>query len=419
LDAATGAVLDDDEEIAFGALLCPADGEFYCVNRENGDSILYRFAVDNYGNLITRRRLVLPFKGMSPISSAAAGGSMAIGTEDGEILLIAENGSAVKMAHNSRSRVTEIAVTKESVAFLTENGELCFLPLNYTLLEKTKNLAISDKRGFSMISPLAADEDQFLLWQTANTRLVPALINEKHEFSENSLLSFPARFPLRSVSSWNDRVLFLDTGGNVSVHDLKDLSRNAIFAFSAFGAIDAAFIDPDNFILCRGVISGNSPFFIVNSRTGETLSIPYPASAGITAYTGRTGNIYAAAIERDSDGVKTKVFGISAAVAGKVILEYQGEDVQPSLAESAGLFAAAASGEGAAIYAEQKTVFERTEGLPVKLSGSSDFFISLDSEGGIAWHDNKTGKVLAVFRLYADKWTLTTIREFTGILSRL
>jgi hypothetical protein len=418
LDAATGAVLDDDEEIAFGALLCPADGEFYCVNRESGDSILYRLAVDNYGNLITRKRLVLPFKGISPISSAAAGGNVAIGTEDGEIFLLAENGGTVKMAHSDRSRIIEIAVAKESVAFLTESGELCFLPLNYTLLEKTKNLAISDKRGFSMISPLAADESQFLLWQTANTMLVPALINEKHEFSDNRLLSFPARFPMRSVSSWNDRVLFLDSGGNVSVYDLKDLGRNAVFAYSAIGAIDAAFIDPDNFILCRGVIGGSSPFFIVNSRTGETLPVPYPASAGITAYTGSTGNIYAAAIERDSDGVKTKIIGISAAVAGKAFLEYQGEDIQPSLAESAGLFAAAAIGEGAAIYAEQKTVFERTEGLPVKLSGNPDFFISLDSEGGIAWHDNKTGKVLALFRLYADKWTLTTSREFSGVFSR-
>jgi WD40 repeat protein len=419
LDASTGTVLDGDDEIAFGALLCPADGEFYCVNREGGDSIMYRLAVDNYGNLITRRRLVLPIKGTGQISLAAAGGSVAFGTEDGEIFLLAENGSAVKMAHNSRSRVTEIATAKDNIAFLTENGELCFLPLNYALLEKTKNLAISDKRGYTMISPLAAaDEDQFLLWQTGNTRLVPALVNDKHEFAENRLSSFPSRFPLRSVSSWDSRILFLDSGGNVSVYDLKDLGKNAVFAYSAIGAIDAAFIDPDNFILCRGVIGGNSPFFVVNSRTGETLSVAYPASAGVTAYTGSAGNIYAAAIERDSDGVKTKVFVISASVAGKTILEYKGEDVQLSLAESAGSFAVSASVEEAAIYAEQKTVFERTEGLPVKLSGSPDFFISLDSEGGIAWHDNKTGKVLATFRLYADRWTLTTSREFSGVLSR-
>jgi hypothetical protein len=420
LDAATGAVLDGDGGIASGALLCPADREFYCVNRESGDSILYRFAVDNYGNLLTRRRLVLPFEGMVSISLVAAGGNMAFGMEDGEIIFLAENDSAVKMKHSSRLRIIEIAVAKESAAFLTENGELCFLPLNYALLETGGNLAMSEKKGYTMISPLAAEgEDQFLLWQTANTRLVPALINEKHEFIENRLLSFPARFPLRSVSSWNDKILFLDSGGNVSVHDLKNMGRNAIFAFSAIGAIDAAFIDQYNFILCRSAIGGNSPFFVVNSRTGETLSVAYPARAGIMAYTGSSGNIYAAAIESNSDGVKTKIFGISASVAGKEILEYQGEDIQPSLAESAGLFAAAASGEDAAIYAEQKTVFERTEGLPVKISGSPDFFISLDSEGGIAWHDNKTGKVLAVFRMYADKWTLTAARETTGFLSRL
>ncbi|MDR2952797.1 MAG: hypothetical protein LBU82_06110 [Treponema sp.] len=420
LDAATGAVLDGDDGITSNALLCPVDGDFYCANREGGDSILYRFAIDNSGNLFYRKRLILPFK-EQPVALAATGGNVAFGTEEGEIFLLAENGSAVKMAHNNSARVIEIAVAKDSVAFLTENGELCFLPLDYTLLEKTQNLAISDKSGYKMISPaIAADEDQFLLWQTANTRLVPALINEKHQFMENRLLSFPARFPLRSVSTWGDKVLFLDSSGGVSVYDLKDLSKNAVFTFSSIGAIDAVFTDSNNFILCRGVFGGNSPFFIVNSRTSETLSVAYPARAGITAYAGSTGNIYAAALESGADGVKTKVLNISTAGAGKTILEYLGEDIQPSLAESEGNFAIAAGGEGAAIYdAEQKTVFERTEGLPVKLCGSPAFFISLDSEGGIAWHDNKTGKVLAVFRLYADRWTLTADREVTGVLSRL
>jgi hypothetical protein len=57
---------------------------------------------------------------------------------------------------------------------------------------------------------------------------------------------------------------------------------------------------------------------------------------------------------------------------------------------------------------------ERTNGLPVKLFGYDRFFISLDSEGNIAWHDNRTGRLLAVFSLNENRWTLSTTREISG-----
>jgi len=45
--------------------------------------------------------------------------------------------------------------------------------------------------------------------------------------------------------------------------------------------------------------------------------------------------------------------------------------------------------------------------------GCKDFFLSLDSEGNISWH-NTNGKLLAVFRVYKDRWVLEKGLETLG-----
>jgi hypothetical protein len=34
------------------------------------------------------------------------------------------------------------------------------------------------------------------------------------------------------------------------------------------------------------------------------------------------------------------------------------------------------------------------------------WFVTIDGEGGLTWHDNQTGKLHAVFRLYREGWIL-------------
>jgi hypothetical protein len=105
--------------------------------------------------------------------------------------------------------------------------------------------------------------------------------------------------------------------------------------------------------------------------------------------------------------------------AGERIFEYPGEAVHLSIAESAGRLAVSAGSEGAFLPGNELVYFERTNGLPVKLLGCDGFFLSLDSEGNIAWHDNRNGRVLAVFSLHGDTWNLKlNNRELTGRLLR-
>ena len=416
VDAATGAIFDSFKDIERDALLCPADDGFYCLSRKENNPILYKFTLDRRGNLVTSQKLSLPFERLGRPSSIAFNGNVALASTEGSLLLLGQQGRITPMAHNFQTRITEIAHTGNSVAFLTENGELSFLPHDYRLLAENQNLAFTQKNGYTRITPITPlsgeGADQFILWQNTGTQYVPQIIHSNRQTVEPGLNYMIGRFPLRSISSKGNRLLVLDTMGNLSVYNLGNLSAKTDFTFSSVGAIDAVLVNSENFLLCRGVISGDSPFLLVNIRTGETVLFSYPARAGISAYAGASGNIYAAAVERDRDGEKTVVLNLSAAEETRVF-EYPGEDAHLSIAESAGALAIAC-GDGAAIYGENVIYFERTEGLPEKLLGGEEFFLSLDSEGSLFWHDNKTGRLLAVFRLYGNRWTLSGNREISG-----
>jgi hypothetical protein len=132
-------------------------------------------------------------------------------------------------------------------------------------------------------------------------------------------------------------------------------------------------------------------------------------------YMGGSGGIYAVTVEEDRNSagseVNTSIIKLNAAAPGQSLrlFEYPGEDIQFSLAESGTILAATIGQEGALLFsANGIKAFERTPGLPLQLSSGDKYFISLDTEGNICWHEVHTGKVLAVFKLYGDEWALQT-----------
>jgi hypothetical protein len=411
-DAASGAVLGRDSSIDRAALLCPARDEFYCLTRDGAE--LYRFAVDRSGRLSVRERTKLSL-GDASVTSMAANGSIVFGTANGEVMLLERNGHTKTMAYNDQSRIIEIAVSLSYIAFLTENKTLGFLPLDYSRITENEEIITEAQNGvYSRLTPFNAGENggaddaaQFILWQGGSAGVYPVIVSAGRAPLPLSEMTF--RPPLRSVSSMNGKILFLDSAGNVSVYTPNDKRKTPLFSFSSVGAIDAAFINSDNFILCRAAISGNTPFLMVNIVTGETVPLPWSSRAGIQVYRAGSGAIYAATVNQDAAGIQTSIIRLNTAAPAQSapLVEFQGEDTQFSLAETAGLLAATLGGENAAIYSgENIRPFERTAGLPVQLKSSGLYFILLDTEGNICWFDHD-GKLLAVFKLYADGWNLS------------
>jgi WD40 repeat protein len=440
LDAATGAALAENAAITSGALLCAAGEELFCLVQNRQGAEIHRFAVERTGQLASRGRYSVPApsggvtpNGVTPhFSAIAANGTIALGTAAGSLLLAGQDGYTREMTANDQSRIVETAVSGANVAFLAENNTMGFIPLDYTRLAAGRTIAAEQNKAYTRIDPF--DENgggRFLCWQDRDTRVPPA-VRSADGGQPLAFSDMPFRTPIRSAETSGGRALFLDSAGNLSVVSAPGSagrpsdgrpsdnrpsdnrpSDNRPFTFFSVGLLDAAFVDRDRLLLGRSAVSGNAPFLIVNVNTGETVPLPYPCQAAVKVYRGGSGGIYAAVVDQDGEGITTSILRLNTANPAQSIrlAELRGEDAQFSLAEVSGHLAATIGGEGAAIYAEGGVrQFERSPGFPAQIVDGGRFFISLDAEGNICWHDGGSGKLLAVFRLYEREWTLQTER---------
>jgi len=429
IDAAFGDVYDSISNMDRSTLLFAVEDGFYSLRQRGTTATLNRYTVDRNARLVSSQQLSLSLGASVTINAIAYNGSLAFASSQGNVLFLDRQNRIIAGQNQSQTRITEIAAGEQNIAFLTDNGSLCFIPADYSLIQRSAQFTLSQKRGYTRITSVPNNgEDRFILWQTNDTRNAPQLLEANRQTSIKELAFLFGRFPLLSISVLNNRLLTLDTGGNIAIRNIESLFSSASpttpeFSFSSIGAVDSSLINSDYLVVSRSAINNNSPFLFVNIRTSETVPVSYPAQAGLTVFSGAQG-VYAEAVERDNNGLITTVISLppvastgARASSAVRIFEYRGEAVNLSIAESEGNLAIACDGEGAFIVADNNIkVMERTNGLPVKLLGNEKFFISLDSEGNIAWHDNKTGALLAVFSLNGNRWTLSTDREITGTI---
>jgi hypothetical protein len=436
LQADTGFELGRDRSLTGGKLAAWGE-EFYCLapaaalpggGGPSGERI-YRFRLDNFGSLVRMGFYSLP---VNTVSGALAlvpreGNSrplIAIGAGGGELLLLnPDSPNFVPLRVKEQTRITELAAGEESIAFLAGEGALGFIPLDFLELGDGFFLALENNGGYTRLSAVdspglppenstgARYGDRFILWQDRSPLPSPVLRPAKAgaavplSLPGNSGPGGPAAraFPLRSVSALGGRGLFLDTGGNVSALSLAD--GGVQYAESSAGSMDAAFINQDSIILGRG--SSADPFLMIDIRTRETVPVPYPAAIGTRVYRSPSGTIYGAAVEETPAGLRTSIIRIDPQDPSSParLVEYLGEDAGLSIAEADNFMASTLGGAG--IYRPWGMLgLERGPAIPVQIAGGGMYFIVLDAEGGISWHDPRTGEMLALFRLYEDEWTL-------------
>jgi hypothetical protein len=314
--------------------------------------------------------------------------------------------------------VREIAAGREKIAFLAGERALGFIPRDFLELKDALFLPLEHDGGYTRLSavengpvpPLPAGReaaDRFILWQDRSPLPYPSLRSP----GTGTILPLPENpgpgissartFPLRSVSALGEQGLFLDMGGNVSVISLANGENR--YTENSAGSMDAAFIDQDSIILVRG--SSGDPFLMIDTRTRETVPIPYPAAIGIQVYRGPSGRIYGATVEETAAGLRTSIIRVNPQepASPERLTGYLGEDTDLSFAEAEGFIASTLGG----VYRPWGTNLERGPAIPFQIAGGDRYFIVLDTEGGISWHDPRTGEILALFRLYEDEWTLS------------
>lgn len=425
IDAVSGAVLARREDIRRG-ILSPIDpnvAEFACLDETDEiNKTLQIFFLDNAGRLNSNGSFPAP-EGTTFCSMALRPSMALLGTASGELILMQRDGpSQTTMAVENQKNIREIAASPSYLALLTEKGEAAFVPLDYTRWDLAQEIRLGPLENYTQISasPLAGagGEEFFVLWQSSAGRDYPknVTLGGIHGETENTkILPIPVRSALRAVTLREDRALFLDSGGNITLIDLLTGAQVSSF-FSFVGSLDACFNDEKNIVLGRA--SHNSPFLMINTANGETVPLSYPSEVGAKLYQGPSGGLYAAVIDRKIGGSATTVIRLDTAnpASSEKLVEFQGEDLLFSIAETGGIPASTLGGT-ASLYQDGAALpFERLPGFPHKLIAGGSFFITLDSEGTIAWHDPQTGKALALLRLFEDHWTLVSGTQVSATL---
>jgi hypothetical protein len=411
LDAVSGNEILRDSRIPRG-VLCPAnqeEAEFICLPGGENPRML-RYGLSSSGVLEIRAVRNIPPDGNSGITSAvAAGNDLILGTSDGRIRSVPEYGAARTFDSLEQLAVREAGASGNYLGVITANNFLGFIPLDFNEFIDLEPVQLENAERYACIAAEAdsrAPYGTFLFWQSEGSWVVPAV----RKYPGNSRLTLedvPRQFPLRSAAVLGGKALFLDSVGNITVVSLD--TGAVLFSFSAAGALDAAFMDDRNIVIGRSAVLGNTPFLKVDVTTGETVPLAYPAAIGARVYRGESGALYGAAVTVGTGGVRTGILRLNPSDPSRStnLVEYQGEDTAFAIVESGGILASGIGGDGVTLYSDPGlTAFERSPGLPLRLVNGGNRFIAVDAGGGVCWHDNRTGELLALLRFYPDEWIL-------------
>ncbi|MDR2418104.1 MAG: WD40 repeat domain-containing protein [Treponema sp.] len=414
LDAVSGTILFRERLSAQSGILLPVSHESVeCVYLalNSYSSTVYHFAISSEGQLETKRWVPIPL-GFSSITSALiiADGA-ALGTADGNVWLGSQIGTTRILNTKRQLKLNELAVSGSRLGFLSNERSMGFIPLDYERLMDNMPVQLEEAVPYTAMAGDIShfEETRFVLWQSANTRLAP-LIRQMGagnvSISELSVETLP-RVSLMEVALYRDKVLFLDLAGNITV--ISATNGDTLFSFSVIGALDVAFLNDSEILVGRSVVSGDTPFLGINIVTGETVPIAYPSSVGLKVYGGVSGTLYGAVLGQNTDGLSTILvqLDINSPELSPKLFEVPGENTAFDIVETDSIVASNLGSEGAYYYAKSGALpFERSAGFPTRLVDGSAYFVSVDADGSIAWHEPTSGKLLALFRLYEDSWLL-------------
>ena len=413
LDAVTGMVFARLENVNRGRIFIdnPESSYFGFLSFVAGRYIAYRMSLSADGNLSTVSMRAMPLNDISSVVSLDED-NVIFGTGHGALWLSNRSGERI-MDSKSPEQIITAAASASVIAFISETGALGYIPLDFSLIYQGAMLVLEDTQGPSGVyTHISADryDSRFLLWHSGQTiPMVKTLRGPLDDYISSSIfIENPMlRHPIRSAAIMNGYVLLLNTAGMLTIID--HLTGEIRFSQSVASSQDAAFVDRDTVIISRSVFGMNTPFLVINISTGETVHVSYPALVGTSVFGGGSGKIYAAAMNQTSGSRHTSIIRIdpSNRLSTENLIAYEGERTSFTMAESGGNFAYSLGREGIILNNVFENIpIERRMALPVRIMDGGRWFVILDGEGGLTWHDNQTGELQAVFRLYRESWVL-------------
>jgi WD40 repeat protein len=414
IDAVSGVTLAQRQLHSRGGIILPVRPESTeCVYLAYGAfySTIYHVAINSIGTLEIKNQWQTPIRS-SITSMAIIADGVALGTADGAVWLGLQTGETLQMSVESQQSIVDVAASASSLGVLmqgaaerlTESSLLGFIPLDYHQLTQGMVIPFQTVAHTAIAS---GDGEAFLLWQEKNIWAVP-FIRVGQRGNDIPLQKVP-HYAIRKAITRGDKALFLDSAGNITILSINN--GDLLFSFSAIGSLDAAFLTDNIILIGRSAVSGNTPFLRINTVTGETVPLAYPASVGVRVYGG--ANIYGAAlIQGGASGTASTVLlqlNTGNPTASAKLFEVHGEEMGFDLAEADDTLASTLGENGVSGYrASGALPFERSPGLPMRLVSAKGYFISVDTDSNIAWYAPRTGQLQALLHLSGTRWVLET-----------
>jgi hypothetical protein len=411
VDALSGRELSRNNLIKSGELLVVSEesSDLICIQKQNEENRYILFRMDNSGNLRIINQEEIPKTDVHITSSMQLSDQFVFGTNHGKINVYnLQNHKFTEMQTAHQLTINEITFSGDSLAVLNHSKELAFIPADFNMISTDTIIQFEEIDGYDKIATADIaynNEECFVLWNSNDASYSPIIRNKTEIIA--SLEKLSKRYTLRTVSILNNLILFLDTNGNISLYNIN--TQNIEFQHNTAGALHASFINEKNIIIARSANAENTPFLMLNTLSGETVPLAYPADIGMKTYTSKSGTIYATVVNQNENDSVTSIINIDtfAPNNSRSLIEYQGEDTNFSIAEYGGNVATNLGGDGATLFTQNGfNQFERSSGLPENIVSTEKHFTILDNSNNIVWHNFSTGEIEATLRFYDDKWYL-------------
>ena len=380
---------------------------FYIVSEEGFISTV---AVNPAG-IPDRRYLSIPSVNGTVSAGLAFGTTIVIGTTQGKIRSIDANGGYVDFRAEEDRRILDAAVSGDTAALLSNEG-LMVVPRDVKNIRDGSVFTISRTGAWDRIhGGNAVFDGSYILWRTDGIEMPVLWKNDREQYLGISSTGYP----IRSLSRYGDGLLVLDIMGSLSIWSIAAGTRD--FAYSSIGLMDAVFGDGRRVVVGRSAVASSAPLLAIDTNTGETVSLAYPAQAVVRLYRGHSGNLYGIAIHGAAassatagENTKTSVIKIESSAPPSIrsLVEYQGEDLSAAVSETYFTVATTLGGDGATLFnADGLTLLPRGDALPKRILDAGSSILVVDTDGAILWYDPESAGLLGTLQFNKDSWVLS------------
>lgn len=256
-------------------------------------------------------------------------------------------------------------------------------------------IELSSNPGFNNAT---AYKDKLILWSSVKD--MPVSIFDST--TKKIVALFKPKGQVLSIKFSGDQLIDVESGTTVNRYNFDTNTIEELYYGS--GIQDAAMLSQEDLFIAKASTSSiDSSLLYVNTRTHETVPIKIPVDyvyAVAADLSGQdTSSVYAIGIKNDDKKSRTILFKYNSATRTVELLhEYANLNFRSFIAAFDQIvFNNIENSRLASVNAKTKKLlnYNRTCGLPSKITANADYAVTVNKDGGLSWIDPKSQEIFA------------------------